>query len=61
MSRAVSGNFGFLGVPRCVGIYGMNFAYIPELAVQWGYFAVLGVMITIAVTLLVMFKRKHWI
>lgn len=51
----------FVPLTFIAGIYGMNFAYIPELAVRWGYFAVIGVMAAIAITLLVLFKRKHWI
>ena len=32
----------FMPLSLLAGIYGMNFEYIPELSVRWGYFAVLG-------------------
>jgi len=44
-----------------VGIYGMNFKYMPELDWKYGYPAVLLIMFTIAVTMLVVFRKKKWI
>lgn len=43
------------------GIYGMNFENMPELHTRNGYFAVIGVMILIAVGLLIYFWRQGWI
>jgi magnesium transporter len=34
----------FLPLSLLAGIYGMNFEYMPELKWHWGYFAVLGLM-----------------
>ena len=42
------------------GIYGMNFDF-PERYVPGSYFIVLGIMATIVVTLLIIFKRKDWL
>jgi magnesium transporter len=42
-------------------IYGMNFRYIPELGWKYGYFVVWGVMIAIAISMFIWFKRKKWI
>jgi magnesium transporter len=50
----------FVPLTFIAGIYGMNFEYIPELGFRWGYFVVIGVMLTLAIGLLVVFKRKHW-
>ena len=44
-----------------VGIYGMNFKYMPELEQKWGYPAVLLTMLTIAISMLVYFRKKKWI
>ena len=44
-----------------VGLYGMNFKYMPELEQRWGYPAVLGVMALTAVGMLIYFRRKQWI
>ncbi len=44
-----------------VGIYGMNFDNIPELRWKYGYFAVLGVMVTLAVVMVAMFRRRRWL
>jgi magnesium transporter len=43
------------------GIYGMNFANMPELHYRWGYFIVLGFMAFSMLGLFVYFKRKDWI
>jgi magnesium transporter len=43
------------------GIYGMNFANMPELRWQLGYPLVLCVMAAASVTLFVGFKRNHWL
>lgn len=43
------------------GIYGMNFQNMPELHTPYGYFAVIGLMIFIAVVLLIAFWRRGWI
>ncbi len=44
-----------------VGIYGMNFKYMPELDWRYGYPVVLLIMLTITVTMLIIFRKKKWI
>ncbi|MBA3584232.1 MAG: magnesium/cobalt transporter CorA [Gemmatimonadetes bacterium] len=44
-----------------VGVYGMNFDYMPELGWRYGYFAVWGIVIAIAASLLWYFRRRRWI
>jgi magnesium transporter len=51
----------FVPLTFIAGIYGMNFQNMPELASRWGYFVVLGSMAIVAVTLLLLFRRKGWI
>lgn len=43
------------------GIYGMNFANMPELDRPWAYFVLLGVMVIIAVGLWVYFSKRGFI
>ena len=43
------------------GIYGMNFANMPELRTRWGYFVVLGIMALVAIGLWVYFARRGFI
>ena len=50
----------FLPTTFVVGLYGMNFEFMPELHYTWGYPAVLGVMLAITVVIYVWFKRKGW-
>ena len=50
----------FVPLTFIAGIYGMNFDYIPELNVSFGYFLVIGVMVVIACLQLIYFKRKGW-
>jgi len=51
----------FIPLTFIVGVYGMNFQYMPELASPYGYPAVIGVMIIIAAGMLAFFKRRRWI
>ena len=44
-----------------VGVYGMNFEYMPEIKKPYAYFIVWGVMILIAGTMLIYFWRRGWI
>ncbi|WP_186576576.1 magnesium/cobalt transporter CorA [Aquibacillus kalidii] len=50
----------FVPLTFIAGVYGMNFAFMPELNWKYGYFVVLGVMIVMAVSMYVWFKRKGW-
>jgi len=38
----------------------MNFRYMPELELRWGYYAVLGIMGLIVFTMVLYFRRKNW-
>ncbi len=51
----------FIPLTFIVGVYGMNFQYIPELAWKFGYFGVWGLMITLVVTLIIIFRRAKWL
>jgi magnesium transporter len=43
------------------GIYGMNFANMPELDWRWAYFVALGIMATVALALWLYFARRGFI
>ena len=51
----------FIPLTFIAGIYGTNFEYLPELHFKYSYFIFWGVMIVVAVSLLIFFKRKKWI
>ena len=51
----------FIPLTFMAGIYGMNFEYMPELKLPWAYPVLWLLMITVAVTLIVFFKRKKWL
>ena len=50
----------FIPLTFLVGIYGMNFQHMPELALTWTYPALLIFMALVAVSMVVFFKRKKW-
>lgn len=50
----------FIPLTFIVGVYGMNFDYLPELHWTWAYFAAWGVMIGITTFMIFFFKRKKW-
>ncbi len=43
------------------GVYGMNFKVMPELEWQYGYPYALALMATVALAILLFFRRKGWI
>ena len=51
----------FIPLTFIAGIYGMNFANMPELEWPYGYFIILIVMAVIGVSLAVYFKRRRWL
>lgn len=57
------GSFAALfAVPTMIaGIYGMNFADIPELHFKYGYHVCLAVMVIIDAVLFVLFRRGGWL
>ena len=51
----------FMPLTFIVGIYGMNFDFMPELREKWGYPAVLFVMAAVTIIIYFFFKRKGWL
>jgi magnesium transporter len=51
----------FLPLTFIVGVYGMNFEYMPELAQRWGYPAVLVLMAGVCLGIYVWFRRRGWL
>jgi magnesium transporter len=51
----------FIPLTFIAGIYGMNFAYMPELEIPWAYPVVLGVMGGIAGAMVLYFRKKKWL
>ncbi|NPV80678.1 MAG: magnesium/cobalt transporter CorA [Firmicutes bacterium] len=43
------------------GIYGMNFEYMPELRLRYGYPAALGLMALVSAGMIWFFRRKKWL
>jgi magnesium transporter len=51
----------FIPITFVASVYGMNFAYMPELQYKYGYPIVLSVMLSIAIGMLIYFRKKKWI
>jgi len=51
----------FIPLTFIVGVYGMNFEFMPELKWRWGYFLLLGVMSVIGIGMILYFKKKQWL
>ena len=50
----------FIPVTFIVGVYGMNFEFMPELKSPYGYWTVWVIMLTIIAGQIIYFKRKKW-
>ncbi|MFA6151147.1 MAG: CorA family divalent cation transporter [Chitinophagaceae bacterium] len=51
----------FMPLTFIVGIYGMNFEFMPELKARYGYPIVLGVMAVVIIIIFFWFKKKKWL
>ena len=50
----------FMPLTLITGVYGMNFAYMPETGWRYGYYATLAGMVWLAIFLWITLKRKGW-
>ena len=51
----------FIPLTFIVGVYGMNFKYMPELECEWGYPAVWLLMVVIFLGMLQFFRTRKWL
>lgn len=51
----------FVPVTFVVGVYGMNFDFMPELHSKWGYPLTWVAMLTIMISLMVYFRKRKWL
>jgi magnesium transporter len=61
MKRATSWGAILVAPTLLAGIYGMNFAHMPELRWYFGYPLALGLMAAVMAVLYVTFKRRDWL
>ncbi|MFN8256161.1 MAG: magnesium/cobalt transporter CorA [Bacteroidales bacterium] len=50
----------FIPLTFIVGVYGMNFKYMPELGWHWGYYTIWGIMLSTIILMLIYFWKKRW-
>ncbi|MDD5713190.1 MAG: magnesium/cobalt transporter CorA, partial [Smithellaceae bacterium] len=51
----------FMPLTFIVGVYGMNFKFMPELEWTYGYLMVWAIIIVVSVTMVIYFLRKKWL
>ena len=62
ITRQLAAWAAILAVPTAIaGIYGMNFANMPELTTRYGYFIVIGAITVVCTFLYYRFKREGWL
>jgi len=62
VTKRLAAYAALVAVPTMIaGIYGMNFAHMPELAWDYGYPVALGVMVGIDLYLWTRFRRARWL
>lgn len=60
--RKISSWVAIVAAPTLIaGIYGMNFAYMPELEWRYGYPMALGLIAIICISLYRLFRRSGWL
>ena len=60
--RRITAWAAMIAVPTMIaGIYGMNFAVMPELQWEYGYYLALAAMALASVGLFVGFRRSGWL
>jgi magnesium transporter len=51
----------FIPLTFIVGVYGMNFDFMPELHWRWSYPVIWGVMIVLGMLLMLYFRKRRWL
>jgi magnesium transporter len=51
----------FMPLTFITSLYGMNFKNMPELQWEYGYYATLGVILVIGLTMIQFFRKKQWL
>ena len=51
----------FIPLTFLAGLEGMNFKYMPELDLEWGYPALLLIMLAIVIMMVRFFRKHKWI
>ncbi len=51
----------FIPLTFIVGVYGMNFKYMPELEYPYGYYTVVGGMFILGIAMLAYFIKRGWL
>ena len=50
----------FIPITFIAGIYGTNFDYVPELHFRYSYFIMWGVILSVAIGMLIYFRKRKW-
>jgi magnesium transporter len=62
ITRKLAAWAAILAVPTAVaGIYGMNFDHMPELGWTYGYYVVIGAILSVCAVLYLRFRRSGWL
>ena len=62
VSKKLASWLAIIAIPTALaGIYGMNFKHMPELEWEYGYFILLGVMLTACGSLYWRFRSVGWL
>ena len=51
----------FIPLSLLAGIYGTNFAHVPEFQLRYGYYFFWGFLVVVATIMIIFFKRKKWL
>jgi len=60
MQTLTSWSIILMSASLVAGVYGMNFRYMPELQLRYGYYGALGLMAALGLLLARYFRRRGW-
>jgi magnesium transporter len=43
------------------GVYGMNFKFMPETNVWYGFYLIIGIIVLVGAGMFLVFRKKDWL
>jgi magnesium transporter len=51
----------FMPMTLITGVYGMNFSHMPETQVSYGFYLIIGIILSVGISMFLIFRKKDWL